>query len=469
MDSGSLDNNAYTRDIASFVAGLTFERIPREVATRIKLLVLDSLGCAIFGSELPWSRILLGTLQALDQSGGSAVWGTDRRLSAPHAALVNGTLVQSFELDDVHRQGVLHVGAVTLPAVFAAAEIRGGMSGRDLLTACVAGYEIGPRVGMCMGPEHIGQGWHSGATVGVFSAAAGAAAALGLPADLTVHALGIAGTQSSGLMAAQYGAMVKRMHAGRSAQSGLYGAVLARDGFTGIVDVFESEYGGFCTTFSRSTDRFNRAALTGGLGTQFETMRISLKFYSCVGSSHTSLDAVRALQAQHRFAAGDVERIVVHGSQATVDHVGWKYTPQGLTSAQLNLPFCVATLLREGDAFVDQFTEATVADPARMALAERIAVVHDPAITARGGKFRHMVHVEVQLRDGRQLRQTVEAPRGSEEQFASEADVVAKFRKLAQRVLAPDRVDRIVEIVLGLENLHDTRVLMDALCQATPA
>src|ERR1017187_7278796 len=115
---------------------------------------------------------------------------------------------------DQEFRGVLHVGAVTLPALFAAAETMaaptiGSFSGRDLLRAAVAGYEVGPRVGMCMGQEHIGQGWHSGATVGVFSAASGASAALGLSAEQTVHALGIAGTQSAGLMAAQYGAMVK--------------------------------------------------------------------------------------------------------------------------------------------------------------------------------------------------------------------------------------------------------------------
>ena len=122
------------------------------------------------------------------------MWGTNRTLSSTNAALVNGTEVQSFELDDVHRVGVLHVGAVTLPPVLAIAQLNPQISGRDFLTACVAGYEIGLRVGMCMGPEHIGQGWHSGATVGVFSACAGAAAALKLPADQVVHALGITGT-----------------------------------------------------------------------------------------------------------------------------------------------------------------------------------------------------------------------------------------------------------------------------------
>jgi len=458
--------NLYTRGIAEFVAGLRYEAIPAEVIERIKLLVLDSLGCAIFGAELPWSRILQRTLAKVDTSQGCTVWGTDQRLSAPHAALVNGTLVQSFELDDVHRVGVLHVGAVTLPGVLAIAELQPDMTGRDLLTACVAGYEIGPRVGMCMGPEHIGQGWHSGATVGVFSAAAGSAAALRLSVDQTVHALGIAGTQAAGLMAAQFGAMVKRMHAGRSAQSGLYGALLAENGFTGIVDVFENEYGGFCTTFSRSTDRFDRTLLVKGLGEQFETLRIALKFYSCVGSNHTTLDAIRLMQARHPFGAEDVARILVQGSRVTMDHVGWPYVPQGMTSAQLNLPYCVATLLLDGDVFVDQFTEDKIADPDRMRIAAKVAVAEDPAITARGSTYRHMVHVTVELKDGTQLDETVEAPRGSEASFASAADVIAKFTKLASRRIAQARVDQIVEQVMQAERMPSAAALVRLLASA---
>ncbi|MCC6532919.1 MAG: MmgE/PrpD family protein [Burkholderiales bacterium] len=452
-DSGS--DNRYTRGLAEFISGLRYDAIPEQVLARIKLLILDSLGCAVYGADLPWSRILIDTLKGVDTSPGAAVWGTAVRLSAPHAALANGSLVQGFELDDVHRVGVLHVGAVTLPALIAIAEMKPGMSGKEFLTAAVAGYETGPRVGMCMGQEHIGQGWHSGATVGVFSAAAGAARALRLDADRTVHALGITGTQSAGLMAAQYGAMVKRMHAGRSSQSGLYGALLAAGGFTGIVNVFESEYGGFCTTFSRSTDRFDRAKLVAGLGQRWETMGVALKFYSCVGSNHTTLDALRDMQTEQRYGPDDIERIVVHGSQVTMDHVGWKYQPQGLTSAQLNLPFCVATLLLEGDVFVDQFPESCVADPARMALAEKIEVRHDPEITARGSTYRHMVRVEVHLKNGKRMSRTVEAPRGSEHKFASEADVVEKFEKLARHVFPNQQVEALRDAVLGLDKLDD--------------
>src|SRR3982074_1164617 len=175
-------DNVHTRQIAEFVCALSYERIPTSVRDRIKLLILDSIGCAIYSVDLEWCRILRETCAALDATRTTAVWGTGQRLSSPHAALVNGTQVQGFELDDVHRQGVLHVGAVTLPALIAVAESHAELKGRAFLAAAVAGYEIGPRVGKCMGQEHIGQGWHSGATVGVYSAAAGAARRLGLPA-----------------------------------------------------------------------------------------------------------------------------------------------------------------------------------------------------------------------------------------------------------------------------------------------
>ncbi|HEV2630552.1 MAG TPA: MmgE/PrpD family protein [Pseudolabrys sp.] len=463
MSGSTGGDNPHTRAIAQFVSGLRYEDIPAEVIARIKLLMLDSLGCALYGTGLEWSRILRTTLAAVDTTSGCRVWGTGERLSAPHAALVNGTLVQSFELDDVHRQGVLHVGAVTLPPLLAVTELKAGLSGRDLLRAAVAGYEIGPRVGKCMGPQHIGQGWHSGATVGVFSAAAGASAALRLSQEQTVHALGIAGTQSAGLMAAQYGAMVKRMHAGRSAQSGLYGALLAENGFTGIVDVFESPYGGFCTTFSRSTDRFDLNELSWELGRAWETLRISLKFYSCVGSNHTTLDAIRKMQERTPFGPDDIDEIVVHGSHVTVEHVGWPYEPQGLTSAQLNLPFCVATLLLEGDVFVDQFSEAVVNDAKRIALSRKVKVLHDPAITERGSNFRHMVRVQVALKNGTRMEETVEAPRGSEMSFASEADVVRKFTTLATHTVSAAQAARIVELVLGADRLARAADLVEAL------
>jgi 2-methylcitrate dehydratase PrpD len=467
MSDHSATDNVHTRRIADFVSQLRYEQIPESVRERGKLLILDSLGCAIYGAKLEWCRILQKTFGDLDASRTTSIWGTAQTLSSTNAALINGTQVQGFELDDVHRDGVLHCGAVVLPALIAVAESHAPMSGRDFLTAAIAGYEIGPRVGRCMGQEHIGQGWHSGATLGVFSAAAGAARGLKLDPEQTVHALGIAGTQAAGLMAAQYGAMVKRMHAGRSSQSGLYGALLAKAGFTGIRDVFEAPYGGFCTTFSRSTDRFNLDALSAGLGSDWEAMRVALKFYSCVGSNHTTLDGIRDIRKRRPFALNELDRIVVHGSRVTADHVGWPYKPEGLTSAQLNLPYCVATLLIEGDVFVDQFTEEAVTDRGRMELSKKVEVIEDPAITARGARYRHMVRVDVHLSDGSVHSETREAPRGSEHSFAPAEDIIDKFRKLTRTTMPKDQQEALIEALLRVETLSDTRELIRLLRVST--
>jgi 2-methylcitrate dehydratase PrpD len=229
------------------------------------------------------------------------------------------------------------------------------------------------------------------------------------------------------------------------------------------VDVFEAPYGGFCTTFSRSTDRFRLDELSAGLGETFETMGVALKFYSCVGSNHTTLDAIRDMRQRRPFTPDELDRIVVHGSQVTVDHVGWPYRPEGLTAAQLNLPYCVATLLLAGDVFVGQFTEAAVHDRARMELSKKVEVVHDPDITARGARFRHMVRVDVHLRDGSCISETREAPRGSEHSFAPAADIVDKFKKLTRGVLPDRQRDALVHAVLGLEELADSRQLIGLL------
>jgi 2-methylcitrate dehydratase PrpD len=203
--------------------------------------------------------------------------------------------------------------------------------------------------------------------------------------------------------------------------------------------------------------------LSSQLGREWETLRVSLKFYACVGSNHTALDAIRTMQEKTPFGPDDVDEIVVHGSHVTVEHVGWPYEPQGLTSAQLNLPFCVATLLLEGDVFVGQFSDEAVNNERRIALSRKVRVVHDPAITARGSNYRHMVRVDVKLKNGARLEETVEAPRGSERSFASEGDIVGKFMKLATHMVAREKADAVVNSVLGADKLVRAEEIAQAL------
>jgi aconitate decarboxylase len=458
-DNGS-QNDQYTRGLAKFISGLRYEDIPGEVLERAKLLILDSLGCGLYASTKPWGDILRRTFSEIDPNGDCTVWGTGHRLSAPYAAFVNGTMVQGFEIDDIHRQGMVHIGCVTIPVVSALAESLIKVGGREFLAAVIAGYEAGPRVGQCVGQEHLGMGWHPTGTIGTFAAAAAASRALCLSEEQTVHALGLAGSQASGIMAVQYGAMMKRGHAGKACQSGIMSGLLARNGFTGITNVFEAPFGGFCTAFSQTPDRFDLKELTAGLGKAFETMRFGLKFYSSAASTQTALDGIRNIRGRQNFAIEDLDKIVVHGGQVMMDHTFWRYEPSGITNAQFNMPFTVAMLLLDGEVFVDQFTEETIRDPKRVELSRKVEFVHDPAITAMGPKHRYIARVEVHLKDGTVLKERVVAQRGSEECFASKEDVVQKYMNLSTRVLGKLRASELRDRLLNVESLDDVSDLV---------
>ncbi|MDP1538011.1 MAG: MmgE/PrpD family protein [Burkholderiales bacterium] len=457
---------SHTRRIAEFAAGLKLEDIPQPVIARAKDLILDGLGCGLYGIDLEWTEILARTVRRLEPGGGQAtVWGRGETASAVNAALINGTLVQGYEMDDAHIGGALHSCAVVLPAALAAAEYAGAgkVSGGRLLAAIIAGFEIGPRAGMCMRGERMSMnGWHSGAIIGPFPAAIAAGIVLGLDSNQLFHALGIAGTQSGGLMAAQYGSMVKRMQHAKGSQSGLYGALLAAEGFTGIEDVFEQPYGGFCATFSRGSGEFDLPALSAGLGERWETLRFTVKTYACKAQNHAPVNAISELMAEG-LTADQVEAITIAATEAVVRQCGWHpYVPKGLTGAQHHAGFCVAMQLIEGDVFVDQMVVKNAARPDLVALANRVRLVRSVEREQKGNEYRHGADVEVVLKDGRVLRRTVDHPAGSHQRPLSSEQVVRKFRRLASKSLPQQRVDEVEGVVRNLENLPAaalTRVL----------
>ena len=458
----------YTSRLASFAANLGYDDLPPAAVAHAKLCLLDTLGCGLYGSTLPWSRILLDTSEALGRGGPGTAWGSGRPLSAPDAALVNGTAVHGLELDDLHKHSIVHPGSVVLPAALALAEHEAAAhgtvtSGRQLLTAVVAGYEVAARVGMSVGTAHLIHGWHPTGTHGTLGAAAAAGHLLGLDPDRMVHALGIAGSQASGLMAAQYASMVKRFHAGRASQSGVYGAVLASRGFTGITELFESEYGGYCGTFSPSHDL---TRLVAGLGEFWEITTVGFKPYATNGSCHTTIDALLEMRRTHGVSAETVARVTVHTSTATAKHVGWRYVPDSVTTAQMNLPYIVAVTLTDGAAFVAQFSAERVRDPELVALAGQVDVLVDPAIDALGDKARHAMRIEVTRTDGTVLHATREYAKGSALAPLTPAEVDAKFESLAGRLLNPGQVDRLRTLVGELDKHDDIGELIRALVPA---
>jgi aconitate decarboxylase len=449
--------NPPTRALAEYIAGLSYKDIPEEVIAHIKFCLIDSLGCALFGSTLPWGKIIRSFAKELGKGKGALIWGDGAEVPSTSAPLANGTLIHSFEMDDLHRVGVIHPGSEAIPAVDALIRYDGNVDGKRFLTAVVAGYEIGCRVAMTGGASQLRRGFHPSATSGTFAAGAAAAKMLRLNPEKTVHALGIAGTQAAGLMAAQYASMVKRMHPGRSAQAGVYGALLAARGFTGIEDILEAPYGGFCSTF---IDKPNLSHLTQDLGERFETLNVGFKPYPCCGSNHTSIDALKKILREHPdVRAENVAKIVIRTTRATRLHVGWPYEPKSMTTAQMNLLFCVAVLLHDRDFFVDQVTEKSIRRKDVLETTRKMEVIEDPELEALGDEGRHGVKLDVQLRDGKIYSEKVLHARGSDKHPMTRAEVLQKFRLLASRVLSPSRVDKLQETLLNLEKLDDARKL----------
>ncbi len=444
-----------TRSLADYISRLSYRDLPQEVLSHIKLCLIDTFGCALFGSTLPWGKIITAFAKELGKGKGALLWGDGREVPSTSAPLANGTLVHSFEMDDLHRVGVIHPGAEAVPAADALVRRAGSVDGKRFLTAVVAGYEVGCRVAMTGGASQLRRGFHPTATSGTFAAGAAAAKMLGLNPLKTLHALGIAGTQAAGLMAAQHASMVKRMHPGRAAQAGVYGALLAAKGFTGIEDILEAPYGGFCSTFC---DKPNLSQLTRDLGERFETLNVGFKPYPCCGSNHTSIDALKKILRDHpEVSTGKVEKIRIRTTRATKLHVGWPYEPNSLTTAQMNLPFCVAVLLHDRDFFVDQITEKSIRRPDILKTTKKIEVLEEPELEALGDEGRHGVTLELQLQDGQSFSERVFHAKGSDKNPMTIEEVLQKFRLLASRVLAKSRLEELEDTLLHLEKLKDAR------------
>lgn len=442
--------NPLTRRLASFAADLHYSDIPGEVLDHMKLCLLDTAGCGLFGSTLPWGKILAEFAVELGGGQDATLFGKPHKVSAPNAALANGTMIHGFELDDLHRLSILHPGSVTLPSALAIAECTEKCTGKQFLTALVAGYEVGIRVGMAIATSHLERGYHPTGTHGTFAAAAAAGNILGLDEEEMTHCLGIAGTQASGLMAAQYAAMVKRMHAGRASQSGVYGALLAERGLTGITNILEADYGGYFKVMGEGT---NLEATARALGEKYEMLNVGFKCFSVCGSNFTSLQALLQIMTEYHLRASEIKKIEIQCTSVTKLHVGWDYVPEGITSAQMNLPFCLAVMALEGDAFVDQFNEQKINNSDILEFIKRIEVIPNPELDQRGPDYRHAVICQVETEDGRLFKQKVEFAKGSPANPLTSREVENKFRRLAGKVLSGQKVENLYQTIWNIEDI----------------
>jgi 2-methylcitrate dehydratase PrpD len=449
-----------TRDLAIFASSLSYEDIPADVVTYVKELILDSLGVILFGNQTPWARMVAEMAAESEAAPRSTIFGRPIKTSAALAALANATGGHSFEYDEVHRDSATHPGSIIVPVVLALAQSEGHRNGRDLITAAVAAYEVGCRIGMTTGMGLFYRGHHPQGSVGVFFAATAASKVLRLDATKTQHALGIAGSHASGLMAAQEGAMVKRMHAGTAAQNGVYGAVLAQKGFTGIENVLEASFGGFINTFSESP-RIEH--LMAGLGTSWETLNIGYKPYSTVASIHSSLDGLLTMMRDNQLKADDIESLDIGCTKLTYHHCAWEYKPTGLTAAQMNLFFCLAMIAIDGDAGINQFKEDRLKDPEVLALISRITAHIDNEIEAKGRKHRYEVTLNLKTKDGRKFERREYHRRGTKEYPPHPGDVEKKFMTLVGEVFDLDIAQRLLSFIRNLEEKKSLDELFELL------
>ncbi len=462
-EHGPTDPGGPTGQLVNWVAGLALDSVPRIVVERAKHLLLDGIGCALIGAQLPWSRIATNAVVDLEGGEDAVVIGTGKSTSAPAAAVLNGTFIQGFELDDVHAIVPVHGCAPVIPALLSTVAKRPAAStGAEFVLAAIAGFEVGPRVGYTLhGRQMIDRGWHSAPIFGIHSAAMAGGKLRGLSPAQLEDAAGLAGTQSAGLMAAQYEAMSKRMHDGFAARNGFYAAGLAAAGYTGIKRVFEREYGGFLSVFGEGHDP-DATLLTDQLGTRWETAIIKIKLYAAMGGLHGAIDAARELRQS--IAPEDISKIDITVGETVYKH-GW-WTPQRpLTAigAQMNIGYATAAALLDDEVLLEQFTPMRLDSDDIWSLMAVTEVHLDESLADAELAERFRIDVAVTTRDDNIHHASVVAPRGAPSNPVTNDEVVTKFYALAERVTCRARATAIQRAVSGLEDLDDVGDLIDLL------
>ena len=455
-----------TGRLATWLAATRLSDVPAGVRERAKYLLLDGVGCALVGAQLPVSRIGVEGVLAFDPAGPGALvgWG-ERTTSAQSAAMLNSSFIQGFELDDFHPEAPLHSNSLVLPAMLAAAPHVGCVSGERLLLGAILGYETGPRVGLALGGlEMLSRGWHSGVVFGPLAAAASVGSLYGLDAAAFEDALGIAATQSGGLMSAMYESMVKRMQHGFASRDGLVAAALAASGYVGIKRVFEREYGGWLSTFGEGHETYPEQ-IYAGLGTVWETERITIKAYSAMGLLHAAIDA--ALKLRPKVSVSEIERIDIDMGEAAYSHGGWKAErPLEAIGAQMNVSYAVAVALLDGDVLIEQFSAKRINSDEVWNLIDRTHTHHQSAYDQLPVDERLTTQLRITLTDGSTRTATVAHPRGNGANALTNGEVREKYRKLTNHTISPDRQAAIENAVLSLDTVDDVGQLTVLL---TPA
>lgn len=451
--------------LAGFAANLSYADIPGQVIEKAKRHLLDALGIGLAATREPYAGAVTETARDWGGKPQSTLWRHGDRLPAAHAAMVNGSYVHGLDFDDTHTDSITHMSACVVPAALAVGEAAGA-SGEEILAAMVAGYEVIARIGGAVpGAFHAG-GYHATPICGAFGAAAVAGRLMQQTPAVIAHAFGVCGSQAAGIQEfLDDGSWVKRFHPGWAAHSGVTAAQLAGHGFIGPRKVLEGRFGLYATHLRAPA--YDAEVLAGGLGERWETLRISFKPYPCCHFNHAAMDAAKNLVREAGIALDEIAEVETITPEPVLhivcEPIAHKRRPNTPYAALFSLPYCLAVNVVKGRATLEDFEEWCLGDPRVLEVAGKVS--------CRGvdsDRFPRYLHggVRMTLRDGRVLSREEPINWGNPENPMEWADVEAKFRGNAGRVLSPDRVDAAVESTLAFDKAPDARALMRACAAA---
>ncbi|MCH8197106.1 MAG: MmgE/PrpD family protein [Proteobacteria bacterium] len=466
-NNGSADDGALTAEVADFVISIADGDIPEDVLDLGKKSILDGLGLALAGSVAQSGRIVGVHLASLGLTGGPAtVIGSGLKVPPRFAAFANGIAVHADDYDDTQLAaakdrvyGLLtHPTAPALPAALAMAE-REGASGAAFMRAYHVGVEVECKIAEAINPRHYRDGFHSTATCGPFAAASAVANLLGYGRDMTMVALAIAGSQSAGLRE-NFGTMTKPFHAGRASESGVLAAEMAGLGFTATDNILEAPRG----FFRAAGGGYDEGAISGKLGNPwtFASPGISIKPHPCGSLTHPGMTKMRELIAEHDIAPEDVVAIKV-GTNSHMPNALIHHRPENELQAKFSMEFCIAILLLERRAGLNEFNDETVGRADVKAMIEKVDFgVHAEAEAAGYDKMTTII--EITLADGREITGRADFGKGSPADPMSFDEVAGKFRQCAEYAgFGADAAETVVATVGSLETLGDVRELTGQL------
>ena len=460
-----------TDEVVGFIEAATFGEFPAEAIRIAKRCVLDGLGLMLAGSAQYCTRIMREFSLSDGRGSGATTLGKDSvKLPAALAALVNGTAGHAMDWDDTQLSaspdrtfGLLtHPTTPPLAAALAVAELRGGVSGKDFLTAFITGFEVECKIAESIRPEHYEKGFHSSGTAGTFGAAAAAAKLIGLDRPQLRHLLGMTASMASGIRV-NFGTMTKPLHVGRAAQNGVSAALLAQGGYEADPDGLDGPWG-FFQVFGRGVEA---ERIIGKLGNPYSIVEpgVSVKPYPCGSLTHPSIDAMRAVVMDNDLRPDDIEEVVLYAGNNILQPIRYT-TAENELQAKFCMPFLLAAIVISRKAGVREFTPGFVHAPDVRTLMQRIHTRFDPAIEARGyDKMRS--RVEVTLKNGQKIvRDADDRYRGGPENPLSDDELIEKFTDCSQSLVSESTRAEIVKTVFELEDLPDMGSLIPQLSQA---